>query len=135
MKLAGIIYLHEISQTRIASAKDNLDRFNPSLIENVILTTTKWDDVTSDVGQLREQEISQQYWTGPMERFLGTPDSARTIVNRVLENNPNNNPPIQEELAKLVGCIPKKSQTSIPWGFFTFLFRRRESRSEPSIYI
>jgi len=128
MKIAGIIYLHEISQTRIATVKDNLDLFhNPSVVENVILATTKWDDVTLDVGQLREKEISQQYWTGPyMDRFLGTSDSAWTIVNRVLENNPNNILPIREELVNLLGSIPKTRKSQIPWGFFTFLFKRRE---------
>jgi hypothetical protein len=125
MKLAGIIYLHDISQSRIATAKGNLDLFyNPSVVDNVILATTKGVDLASDVESRREQQLSQQCSTG-LHSFHNTPESAWTIVNHVLNNIPDNALPIQEQLIKLLGGLPSKTQPSTPGGIFRFLFRKR----------
>jgi len=131
-KLGGIIYLHEISQTRIGPAKENIDMFHklcrPSTVKNVILTTTKWGDVPPDVGQEREDELSSQYWSGSdICRFDNTPDSARIIVDRILQKDPDDSLLVREGLVKLVDRLPPKKQASIAGGIFTFLFGKRRS--------
>lgn len=123
MKFAGIIYLHDISQARIAPGKDNLDLFHkPSVVGNVILATTKWGDVNPAVGQLREKKLSELYWTrSAVARFENTTDSAWAIVDRILEKDTKDVRPIQDELVKLLGRPPQKTQTGMP-RLFSLLF-------------
>ncbi|KAJ8472795.1 hypothetical protein ONZ45_g16529 [Pleurotus djamor] len=65
--LSGIIYLHRISDNRMAGTPlQNLQVFRklcgaPAL-SNVILTTTFWDQVDDATGRLREAELGSNYW-------------------------------------------------------------------------
>lgn len=96
-KLAGIIYLHEISQTRMdGTASQNLRIFYKSCgkdaFKSLILVTTKWDGVEGDMGRRREQQLSDTYWKkllspgqgSKMARFARTHESAWEIINLVL---------------------------------------------------
>ncbi|KAG6852770.1 hypothetical protein C0991_009210 [Blastosporella zonata] len=62
MKLAGVIYLCEISQTRdLSAARKNLDHFEKLCgdrgTKNVILVTTKWSSPPSDFEMKRETDL------------------------------------------------------------------------------
>jgi len=56
---------------------------------NVILVTTMWDEVTEDVGELRETELCTKYWKTMIasgsrtDRFLGTSESGWEIISRI----------------------------------------------------
>ncbi|KAG1846609.1 P-loop containing nucleoside triphosphate hydrolase protein, partial [Suillus subalutaceus] len=70
MKLAGILYLHDITQSRMfGTTLRDLDVFRKLCGEdaekNVILVTTKWADlITANEGPLaaREQELTSVFW-------------------------------------------------------------------------
>ncbi|KAJ8507570.1 hypothetical protein ONZ45_g10072 [Pleurotus djamor] len=89
--LSGILYLHRISDNRIAGTPlRNLEVFQdlcgPMALANVIFTTTHWNEVEESVGQARQAELTSTYW-GPMlnagsrtSRFDRTYTSAWDIV-------------------------------------------------------
>jgi len=117
MKLAGIIYMHEISQTRMfGTARKNLTMFNKlcgdDALKNVILVTTKWDDIERGVGRRREQQLSNTYWKkmlsqgSQMARFMNTQESAWEIIDLVLLKDPVN-ALIQKELIDLQKHLPE----------------------------
>ena len=60
------------------------------MVSRVVLATTKWDDVLPDIGQRREQQLSETYWKemldkgSNMTRFLLTHESAWDIVDLIL---------------------------------------------------
>ncbi|KAG6917335.1 hypothetical protein DXG01_002906 [Tephrocybe rancida] len=68
MKLAGIVFLYEINQTRdLSSARKNLDRFEnlcgDAATQNVILATTKWTSPPNDQDVQRESELQgPRHW-------------------------------------------------------------------------
>ncbi|KAG6833280.1 hypothetical protein H0H87_009455 [Tephrocybe sp. NHM501043] len=113
MKLAGVIYLHEITQPRmLGTSRKNLDLFarlcGPDAIKNVILATTKWDELPNDeTGQLRESQLKGEHWKHMVElgsrvhRFEGSQRSARRIVNYILAKQPLDAVQIQTELVQI----------------------------------
>ena len=71
VKLAGIIYLHRISDNRLQSGSplQNLEMFGRLCgeggMKNIVLATTMWTKVKSaEVGIGREQELKNTYWAG-----------------------------------------------------------------------
>jgi len=95
MKLGGVIYLHEISQTRmLGTSRRNLDMFRQlcgeDALAKVILGTTKWGDIREGVGEERERQLSGTYWKemidlgSRMERVEKSRESAWSIVNLIL---------------------------------------------------
>jgi hypothetical protein len=98
MKLAGIIYLHEISQSRFEISRMSLVMLNKlcgnDALSKVILVTTKWGDISADVGQRREQQLADTYWKemldkgSEMARFMNTPESAWAIVDLIVSRDP-----------------------------------------------
>jgi hypothetical protein len=97
MKIGGVIYLYEISQTRmLGSARKNLAMFRKlcgeDALKKVVLGTTKWGEITDDVGQRREQQLRDNFWKemidegSQMRRFLNTPESAWEMVSIILQN-------------------------------------------------
>ncbi|KAG6878828.1 hypothetical protein C0992_007406 [Termitomyces sp. T32_za158] len=111
MKLAGIIYLHEISQNNILPVRRNFDTFSklcgPSAIRNVVLATTKWSDIPEKVGEKREKLLRDEHWKDMLDhgsvmlRYEGTQDSARSIIDQVLTHEPLDAVQIQRELIDL----------------------------------
>ena len=117
MKLTGIIYLHEIIQTRVlGTARKNLDMFRKlcgdEALKNVVLGTTKWDEVISEVGQRREQVLKDTHWKEMLQRGSvvmrvdADSSSVWEIVNRILKNDRVQYVRIQEELLELRRIIP-----------------------------
>ena len=118
MKLTGIIYLHEITQTRMfGTIRKNLDMFKKlcgdEALRNVVLGTTKWDEVKPDKGQQREQELKDKHWKEMLERGSvimrvdTDPSSVWEIINRILKNDRVDFVRIQEELLEFRRLIPE----------------------------
>ncbi|KAG6856637.1 hypothetical protein H0H87_002227 [Tephrocybe sp. NHM501043] len=120
MKLAGVVYLHEISQPRMMGApRRNLEMFRElcgeKAIRNVVLATTKWEEVSLDLGERREQQLRDNYWKymlklgSQMLRFRGQHDtkSAWEIVDRILNHVSVDALQIQEEMVDLRRILPE----------------------------
>ncbi|KDR82126.1 hypothetical protein GALMADRAFT_90708 [Galerina marginata CBS 339.88] len=93
--LAGIVYLHRITDNRMSGAPHrNLRLFGKLCGEkaaaNVVLVTTMWDKVKGDVGKMREDDLTEHYWNKMIEnharsdRFYNTSDSAWAIIESVI---------------------------------------------------
>ena len=112
IKLAGIVYLHRISDNRMAGTPlKNLNMFanlcGDDAVRNVILTTTMWSRVQADVGFRREKELRGKYWKTMLDlgsgthRFLDTYESAWSIINVFLKKDQNDTLLLQEEMVDL----------------------------------
>lgn len=95
--LAGLIYMHRISDTRMGgTARRNLRVFHrlcgQNSLKNVVIVTTMWDKVTLEEGERREQELqSSETLFKPlldegavMCRHDGTLASAMGIIDYLL---------------------------------------------------
>ncbi|KAH7906244.1 P-loop containing nucleoside triphosphate hydrolase protein [Hygrophoropsis aurantiaca] len=109
MKLAGIIYLHEISQTRmLKSARKNLLMFKKlcgdDACKNIILATTKWGEVEEAAGVSREGQLKNTFWKemighgSRMCQFRDNHESAWRIVEMIAVAEPLEALRIQKEL-------------------------------------
>jgi hypothetical protein len=112
IKLAGIVYMHKISDNRMAGTPlKNLHMFanlcGDDAVRNVILTTTMWSRVKADVGSQREKELRGKYWKTMLDlgsgthRFLNTHESAWSIINVFLQKVQNDTLLLQEEMVDL----------------------------------
>ena len=101
IKLAGIIYLHPITDHKMrGSAIKNLAMFQAlcgdSSLEHVVLATTKWDDLLptdrDTVGQRREKEVAESpdFWGNMLDngskmfRHYNNRASALRIIDHLL---------------------------------------------------
>lgn len=93
--LAGIIYLHRITDVRMThSAAANIQLLGAlcgeHFLPKVTLVTSMWDSIRPDLGADRERELANGYWSDFLEngavyeRYDGTPDAARRIIARYL---------------------------------------------------
>ena len=117
MRVAGIIYLHDITLTRMHStALKDLSMFvnicGDEALRNVVLGTTKWDNVVLEEGQGREQELRNRYWRKMVHqgsvimRVHADSSSAWEIIHHILKNNKVEFLRIQEELLELQKVTP-----------------------------
>ncbi|KAH7905317.1 hypothetical protein BJ138DRAFT_1017875 [Hygrophoropsis aurantiaca] len=118
VRLAGVIYMHEISQTRmLGTSRKNLGMFTKLIgddaAKNVILATTKWGDVEQEVGEGREKQLRANFWKEMIDQgsrtaqFHNTYESAWAIVNLIVDNDPVDALQIQTELVELEKLIPE----------------------------
>ena len=62
--------------------------------ENVILVTNMWGEVSPDIGEAREAELSRDFFKpaldggAQMVRHHNTPESAQNIVRKMMKNHP-----------------------------------------------
>lgn len=95
LKLTGVVYLREMTETRMrGSAVKNLRMFKElcgrDSLKNVVLVTTKWDSVDPQVGLDREKELKENWWKDMMdvgcrlERHNGKAHSAQAIIRKML---------------------------------------------------
>ncbi|KAJ3570350.1 hypothetical protein NP233_g4464 [Leucocoprinus birnbaumii] len=73
VKLSGLIYLHRITDNRMAgSPLKNLRMFGNLCGDNaasrVILVSTMWEKVDQSIGQRREGQLKSEFWQGLIER-------------------------------------------------------------------
>ncbi|KAF9647081.1 hypothetical protein BDM02DRAFT_3098690 [Thelephora ganbajun] len=98
-KLAGVIYIHRISDLRFTGiAKRNFKMFRElcgdSTLKNVILVTNMWGMVTKDVGEDRERELTTKFFKPVLDkgaqlaRHHNTAESARNIIRGIMKNHP-----------------------------------------------
>jgi len=116
IKLAGIVYLHRITDNRMGgSPYRNLRMFGElcgdQAVRKVVLVTTMWDKGhTTDHQQAhnqRENELFERYWKTMKDhgaltaRFLNKPDSAWEIIDIILKQHEAEVLLLQEELVDL----------------------------------
>ncbi|CAA7261007.1 unnamed protein product [Cyclocybe aegerita] len=99
VKLAGIVYVHRITDNRMAGTPHrNLRMFGElcgeKAAQRVVLVTTMWDKLKHpEVGGKRERELHDSYWKVMLEknatssRFFNTEKDAWKIVTTILEKH------------------------------------------------
>lgn len=102
LEISGILYLHRISDNRMAGTPlKNFTMFQKlcgeDFFEKVVLTTTMWPDATEDNREeteaciVREAELEANYWPDMMKhgstirRFTNTQESAWDIVDHIID--------------------------------------------------
>ena len=112
IKLAGIIYLHRITDNRMAGTPHrNLRMFGElcgdQAAKKVVLVTTMWDKVQPDTGARREKELFENYWKKMINygastaRFLNSADSAWKTIDIILKQHEAEVLLLQEEIIDL----------------------------------
>jgi hypothetical protein len=111
IQLSGIVYLHAITHTRMEGpALRNLNTFKKMCgadnLSCVVLATTFWSDVSSQVGDRREAELKDKpkFW-GDMRaqgctvlRHTNDRDSARNILSCILDKRTKTYLAIQNQM-------------------------------------
>ena len=98
-ELSGVIYIHRISDNRFTeTAGRNFRIFcelcGESALKNVVLVTNMWGNVSHEIGEVRENELSRQFFKPALDkgakivRHHNTVESAQDIVRRIVANNP-----------------------------------------------
>ncbi|KAH7908654.1 P-loop containing nucleoside triphosphate hydrolase protein [Hygrophoropsis aurantiaca] len=134
----GIIYLHEISQSR-NNADGQTDAMNPVKLSNhviagrIVLATTKWKTLRDQtVGDRRQEELASQ-WQGMLDhgskavRFADSHQSAWDIIDCLSNNVPND--AIQAELDRILGNIATKAPSNVRVGFLSHIFGKFRGKS------
>lgn len=96
--LKGIIYIHRISDIRYGgSAIKTLQIFRrlcgDGALGNVMLVTSRWQEVDQRIGAEREKQLREKFWThmlrsgSNMSRFHGDRDSAIGLVSQLLNKD------------------------------------------------
>jgi hypothetical protein len=121
MKLAGVIYLYDISQTRmLGTTLNNMEMFHElcgdDALKAVFLLTTKWGAVNVEVGEKREKQLSDESWKpmlaqgSTIRRFDHTPASAQATLGLIYTNynkrEVSNILRIQQEIVDMQEWIP-----------------------------
>ncbi|KAG6805233.1 hypothetical protein H0H92_016157, partial [Tricholoma furcatifolium] len=108
MKIAGVIYCHNILESRwTSSAQANFDLFNklcgPAAARKTAIVTTRWD-IPKEIGplEIQEKELRSSYWNTLISAgtiVCRSSEEARVIVDRLLARNAYYDPlQIQREL-------------------------------------
>jgi hypothetical protein len=98
-KLAGVIYIHRISDDKFGGlAVRNFRMFRElcgeTTLRNVILMTNMWGRVDPQQGAARERQLKDNYFKAAIDkgaqlrRHDNTPESARAILREILKNQP-----------------------------------------------
>lgn len=112
IKLAGIVYLHKITDNRMSGAPHRNLRMFAQLcgdqgVKKVILVTTMWDKVKIWTGAQREHDLRLNYWRGMMDkgasvaRFRNTQQTAWKIIDIIVQESTAEVLLLQEELVDL----------------------------------
>lgn len=123
MKLGGVVYFHEISQTRMLGAtKMHVDLFHKlcgeQALPGVVLMTTKWSHIVEVVGVRREKvNLVDGLWKdmvaagSTVRQFEDTQESACDIINVILDKVRNTFTrdflEIQQELVDIGCSVPE----------------------------
>ncbi|KAH7925386.1 hypothetical protein BV22DRAFT_1034061 [Leucogyrophana mollusca] len=127
-KLVGFIYLHEITQTRVdlsPAVVTPMKLSRPGVLRKVVLATTKWGEVLSDVGQRHESQLTEMYWKNLLRqgmqttRFADTQKSAWEIIDLVLNQESVESSLLEQELVQVMTRLPQKTPPKaifrMPW--------------------
>lgn len=90
------------------------DRICGDNYNNIILTTTMWDEVETDEGEQREKELMEVYWKSMIKRgsktarFFHTQDSALKIIQPIIDGaNEAHALLLQQEVTDLEKELPQ----------------------------
>ena len=120
-KLAGIVYLHDISLTRmLASTLKNLDTFQKlcgeGALTRVVLCTTKWSEIYREDGEKRTEQLQDIHWKemlaggSTIHNFEESQESAWEVIAPIIEKDRDGKMKplqIQEELVEAGKLIPE----------------------------
>lgn len=98
-KLAGVIYIHRISDKRFTGISGrNFKIFRElcgeSNLKNVVLVTNMWEEVPHDVGKARERELASIFLKPALDKgaqmlcHLNTEQSAHDVIRQIMNNHP-----------------------------------------------
>ena len=98
-KLAGVIYMHRISDRRFSGiAGRNFKIFRElcgeTSLKNVVLVTNMWEEVSRDVDEAREKELASAFLKPALDkgaqmiRHHNTERSAHDVIRRIVNNHP-----------------------------------------------
>ena len=100
-KLAGVIYIHRISDFRMGGISTrNFKMFRElcgdSTLKNVVLVTNMWGEVSKEVGEAREAELAREdiFFKPVLEkgarllRHDNTVESTQEILRSIIGNQP-----------------------------------------------
>ncbi|KAF5384897.1 hypothetical protein D9615_001483 [Tricholomella constricta] len=98
--LTGLLFFHRITDSRMRGTPlRNLTMFEAlcgkDALENVVLTTTRWDEVQESTGAPREEQILNDFWKPLMgkecktARFNNTHTSAWNVIDLFNINSPH----------------------------------------------
>lgn len=118
MKVAGIVYLHDICQSRmIGTSRMNLDMFRKlcgdDALKNVILGTTKWGDVDRETGLRRAKHLAETFWKEMVDHgsiiteVHATDESAWDVINLILHRDSVDCVLVQNEIVDHKMIIPQ----------------------------
>lgn len=110
VQLSGVVYFHRISDTKMEGTALRNWRAVEKIIgddfNKVVLTTTMWDNVDSEVGNNRERAL-QDLWKAKtvrgwsMKRFIRDRPSAADVLSPILENTTKRPLRLQKEITDL----------------------------------
>ncbi|KIJ63777.1 hypothetical protein HYDPIDRAFT_91834 [Hydnomerulius pinastri MD-312] len=123
IKLAGLLYLHRISDVRFGGTPlRNLSVFKDlcgvANLQNVILVTTMWDEVGDSDGSLKEAELVSKFWNGMIQlgsrtrRFDRTQDSPWEIINSLNLKSLKDRKPLQIQQEMVDQGLPLEKTTA-----------------------
>ncbi|KAJ3513215.1 hypothetical protein NLJ89_g3078 [Agrocybe chaxingu] len=141
IKLSGLLYFHRISDNRMAGTPlKNLRMFEKlvgSKFHNIILTTTMWDEVDEETGQMREDELRSIYWKTMIDRgsgtarFLQTTQSAFQLLAPLLdEANKRETLLLQKEVTDLGFQLRETSAGQVLFLELEHLVKRQQEMLE-----
>jgi len=77
--------------TPLKNLREFEDLCGNNAFQNIVLTTTMWDDVDKETGETRERELRDEFWKtminrgSTISRFEGTRDSAFRVIRPLLD--------------------------------------------------
>jgi hypothetical protein len=98
-KLAGVIYIHRISDNRFTGITGrNFKMFRElcgdTTLKNVVLVTNMWGEVSRDVGEGRANELTRNFFKPALDKgaqmvhHSNTAQSARDVIRKIMNNHP-----------------------------------------------
>lgn len=95
LQLSGVIYIHRITDVRYSrSAVKTFEIFKKicglEALGNVLLVTSRWDNVDASLGAHRERNLKDKFWAymishgSNISRFYGDRSSAVSLVSQLL---------------------------------------------------
>ena len=136
--LSGLLYFHRITDNRMAGTPlKNLRMFEKlcgeNAFQNVILTTTMWDEVDEQIGRLREEELKSTYWRSMFDRnsmtsrFLNSRESALRLIEPLIDAaNKKSSLLLQQEMVDLRNKLPETSAGARLFSETEMLVRQRQ---------
>ena len=139
ISLKGVIYLHRITDVRYQGSSLKALRIFDKIcgqlaLKNVLLVTTRWNEVDEAVGASREKQLRDGFWAymlsndSTMMRFHGTKESAMVIAS-VLMSKQTIVLDLQRELVK----EGKTLQDTAAGGFIHENLSEREAECEQKL--